>query len=48
MLHWMLLIASVVTAPAYADYEEELMTPSQIEQAQEMARNCLDSGYVDC
>ena len=26
----------------------DLMTPSQIEQAQEMARNCLNSGYVDC
>lgn len=26
----------------------EKMTPSQIEQAQEMARDCLNSGYTDC
>jgi TolA-binding protein len=27
---------------------QDSMTPSQIEQAQEMARNCLNSGYTDC
>lgn len=35
-------------AGEFRDALTDLMTPEQVAQAQEMARVCLDSGYVDC
>ena len=30
------------------DIDAKSMTPTQIEKAQDMARQCMDSGYTDC
>ena len=36
------------TARELRDIYANSMTPEQIERAQELARNCLNSGYADC
>jgi len=35
-------------ATKYRDGITENMTPSAIEQAQSLAKKCMDSGYKDC